>query len=140
MIDADTVIKAALAAGVPDNATVLREVPPADKATRDFVVFTELPGASLWPGEVEFVSYVIEAWVPAGDQRSRLTRAKRLGDQARMALWNAQGQRLTDAGVINRVTGSRARPTLTPSGLDGVYRVTATYDLTLRPAQVLATT
>lgn len=136
-LDPDRVVKTVLERGLGDDPTwnladVRREIPPADRlADGDFVVFTELPGTSEWPGAVERVSYVLEAWVTTGAPTTRLTRVKQLGSAVRMVLQNQRWQR-TPYGTLNFLT-TAPRPTLTASGIDGVLRTTATYDFTIRP-------
>lgn len=132
-MNTDAIIKDALS--VVDEPAY-REVPAPDRIKQGpFLVYSELPGTSDWPGFVERVSYVVEAWVPDGDPLTRLTRTKDLGEEARQALVTAWRTRrvLPGQGGINYVSNS-PRATLTPSGIDGVYRVVATYDLTIRKA------
>ena len=136
-LNPDLVIKTVLERAVSESVdwstvSIRREVPPADRlADGDFLVFTEMVGSSEWPGAVERVSYVIEAWVTTGSPTTRLSRVKDLGNLARRGLHN-QLYRKTPYGTLNFLT-SAPRPTLTPSGIDGVLRTVATYDFTVRP-------
>lgn len=137
MIDPDRVVKTVLERGLGEHpewslSQVLREVPPPNRIGReDFVVFSELAGGSDWPGAVERVSYVVEAWVTTGAPTARLTRVKSLGNAARMALQDQRWKK-TPYGTLNFLSAA-PRPTITPSGIDGVLRTAATYDFTIRP-------